>query len=80
MRTLLNRLADKRALKRRMVGRRYLYEPMIDRDSWLREQAGSLIDRHCHGRLAPLVAAFTESEQLDADDRRQLLELLERLR
>lgn len=80
VRTLLERLVEKGALKRRRLGRGYRYEPLIDRERWLRDQAGNLVDRHCDGRLAPLVAAFARAEQLTEEDRREIVDLLERLK
>lgn len=80
VRTLLDRLVGKGALKRRKSGQRYQYEPLIEREHWLRDQTENLLDHHCDGRLAPLVAAFARSERLTADDRREILELLEKLK
>lgn len=80
VRTLLDRLVEKAALERRSENRSYLYQPLITRQSWLRDQAGSLIENHCDGRLAPLVAAFADKENISDEDRREILQLLERLK
>lgn len=80
VRTLLDRLVEKGALERHSESRHYLYQPLITRQSWLRDQAGSLIETHCDGRLAPLVAAFADRENISDKDRREILELLGRLK
>lgn len=80
VRTLLDRLMEKGALARHRVGRAYRYEPLIEREQWLSDRAGSLVDRHCDGRLAPLVAAFARSEKLSDEDRREILDMLEQMK
>ena len=70
----------KGALARNSESRHYRYQPLLTRREWLRSQTGSLVDTHCNGRLAPLVAAFVDAESISAEDRREILELLERLK
>jgi BlaI family transcriptional regulator, penicillinase repressor len=77
VRTLLDRLVAKGALVRHKRDRVYSYECLIGREQWLRDQAGQLVDNHCQGRLAPLVAAFASREKLTDADRREILDLLE---
>jgi predicted transcriptional regulator len=80
VRTLIDRLVDKGALERDGEGRHYRYRPLLSRQEWLHGQTGSLVDAHCDGRLAPLVAAFVEAEAISDEDRREILDLLERLK
>lgn len=80
VRTLLDRLIDKGALSRDKQGRQYRYRPLLSREQWLRQQAAELVENHCDGRLAPLVAAFADAEHISPSDRREILELLEKLK
>lgn len=79
VRTLLDRLVRKQAVSRQKSGRLYQFRPAIDREDWIREKAGDLVERHLEGRLAPLVAAFAEREKLSEADRREILRMLEDL-
>ncbi len=76
VRTLLDRLYAKGAVERQLDGRVYTYRPLLAREDWLETQARELVDRHCHGRLAPLVSAFAGSHGLSDEDRREILALL----
>lgn len=76
VRTLLDRLHAKGAVERQLNGRSYAYRPILAREDWLESQARELVDRHCHGRLAPLVSAFAGSKGLSDADRSELLALL----
>ena len=59
VKTLLNRLLNKRAISAEKDGRRYLYSPVLQREAWLSSQSLGLIDRLFQGRLTPLVAGRT---------------------
>jgi BlaI family penicillinase repressor len=76
VKTLLSRLADKKAVTFVQRGREYLYSPAVPRAAAVRAQSGSFITRFFGGALAPMVAHFiTEhniSEQEIADLRRLL--------
>lgn len=79
VKTLLNRLKNKRAITAEPDGRRYLYRPLIERDAWVLEQSTHLIDRLFDGRLAPLVSHFSSHGKLSKRDLDELRELIERL-
>lgn len=79
VRTLLDRLVAKRAIERCKRGRHYSYRPLLSREQWLHDQTESLVRTHCDGRLAPLVAAFAQAEQLSETDREEIRALLEKL-
>jgi len=68
IKTLLSRLVDKQALSTTKDGRRYLYAPLISRESYSATAAQRLSDRLFGGRAAPLVAHLAEGRGLsDAD-------------
>ena len=76
VKTLLNRLLHKGAVAAERDGRRFLYSPMLERDSWLSSQSVSLIDRLFGGSLAPLVAQFAAQRKLSKADIAALKALL----
>lgn len=79
IKTLLNRLLNKGAISAAKEGRRYLYAPLVQRDAWLLEESSSLLERLFDGRVAPLVAHFSQHRKLSRDDVAELRRLLEEL-
>ena len=72
VKTLLSRLVAKGAVTARPYGRRYLYQPAIERDAVAADQARGLIDRLFGGRVSPLVAQLAEKNHLSDDDLAEL--------
>ena len=66
IKTLLNRLLNKGAISAEKDGRRYLYSPVLRREAWVQQQSEGLLARLFGGRVAPLVAHFSERGQLSA--------------
>src|SRR6478672_12625130 len=60
VKTLLNRLLNKGAISAEKEGRRYLYAPVLQRAAWVQGESESLLERVFGGRVAPLVAHFSE--------------------
>ena len=79
IKTLLNRLLNKGAIAAEREGRRYLYSPLLEREAWVLEESRSLLDRLFDGRVAPLVAHFSEHRKLSRKDIAELRKLLEEL-
>jgi BlaI family penicillinase repressor len=79
IKTLLNRLLKKRAIGAKKNGRHYLYWPRIERSSYLFVQSSGLIDRLFDGRVAPLVAHFSEHRKLGKKDLEELKRLIEEM-
>lgn len=79
IKTLLNRLLGKGALRAEREGRRYLYTPVLAREAWLSRQSESLLTRLFDGRVAPLVAHFSRQRKLSAQDIAELKQLIEGL-
>ncbi len=76
VKSLLNRLLNKGAVAADRDGRRYLYRPLIARGDYVHAESRGLIDRLFEGRLAPLVAHFSERETLSPDDVAELKRLI----
>jgi predicted transcriptional regulator len=79
IRTLLNRLLNKGALTAETAGRRYLYTPVLQRADWVDAQSRGLLDRLFKGRVAPLVAHFSEQGKLSRKDIAELRRIIEEL-
>ena len=79
VKTLLNRLLKKGAIDAEKDGRRYLYAPVLQREAWVQGESESLLDRVFGGRVAPLVAHFSEQRKLSRKDIAELRKLLEEL-
>lgn len=79
IKTLLNRLLNKGAVAAEKDGRRYLYSPLLEREAWMLEESEGLLGRLFGGRVAPLVAHFSQHRRLSRKDIAELRALLEDL-
>ena len=79
VKTLLNRLLKKRAIAAERDGRRYLYRPLLKRAEYVHAQSKGPLDRLFGGRVAPLVAHFSEHHKLGKKDLAELKRLIEEL-
>ncbi|MDE2307652.1 MAG: BlaI/MecI/CopY family transcriptional regulator [Xanthomonadaceae bacterium] len=77
IRTLLNRLLGKGAVSALKDGRRYLYSPELRREDWQQQESRSLLDRVFGGKVAPLLAHFSQHEKLSAKDAAELRKLID---
>jgi predicted transcriptional regulator len=76
VKTLLNRLLTKKAIAAERDGRRYLYRPLVQRSDYVHAASKSLLDRLFDGRVAPLVAHFSEHRKLTKKDIAELKRLI----
>jgi len=79
IKTLLNRLLKKGAIRAEKDGRRYSYSAVLKRDDWVNSQSRTLLNRLFGGRVAPLVAHFSEKGKLSKKDIAELKKLIEGL-
>jgi BlaI family penicillinase repressor len=79
IKTFLNRLLKKGAIRAEQHGRRYQYFALLERADWVDSESRSVLGRLFGGRVAPLVAHFSEREQLSQDDLAELRKLIDRL-
>ena len=79
IKTLLNRLLRKKAIRAEKDGRRFLYSPAITRDEWLLTVSKGLLDRLFAGRVAPLAAHFSRHGKLTKRDIADLKRLIEEI-
>ena len=79
IKTLLNRLVQKKAVDVRVEGRRYLYRARFPRDAALRRESRSFLSRVFGGAVAPAVVHLLEQSDLkltpqEIEQLRQILE------
>lgn len=79
VKTLLNRLKNKGALRAHAEGRHFVYTPLLERDDWLLSESTGLVDRLFDGRLAPLISHFSNHGKVSRKDLDDLRALIERL-
>lgn len=79
VKSLLNRLLKKGAVDARADGRRYLYTPVLSREEYVMGESKGLLDRLFDGRVAPLVAHFSEQRKLGHKDIEELKHLIKGL-
>jgi predicted transcriptional regulator len=79
IKTFLNRLLKKGAVRAEQNGRRYQYFAVLQRADWIASESRTVLDRLFGGRVAPLVAHFSERQELSKEDLAELRKLIDRL-
>jgi predicted transcriptional regulator len=79
IKTFLNRLLKKGAVRAEQHGRRYQYFALLQRADWVDSESRSVLGRLFGGRVAPLVAHFSERRQLSPEDLAELRKLIDGL-
>ncbi|WP_454714186.1 BlaI/MecI/CopY family transcriptional regulator [Caulobacter segnis] len=79
VKVLISRLLKKKAIGATAEGRRYLYSPLVTREAYVGSESQGLLDRLFDGRLAPLVAHFSDSDKLSDQDVAELKALIEKI-
>ncbi|HEU4339419.1 MAG TPA: BlaI/MecI/CopY family transcriptional regulator [Planctomycetota bacterium] len=77
VKTILERLAAKGAIRRRQRDRAGWFEPVLTRNKARRSAVRSLLDRAFDGAFGSLLHHLASEEKISAGDRRRLMELLE---
>jgi BlaI family penicillinase repressor len=75
IKTLLNRLHSKGALRFEKIGKSYLYYPTVSEEQLRTVETKSFVDRVFDGEFSPMVAHFARSRKL----RKEELDELERI-
>lgn len=79
VRTLINRLLRKKAIRGERQGVRYQYRPVVERDAYVLSESQGLIDRLFDGEVTPLIAHFARHRALTPEDVRKLKQLIAEL-
>jgi BlaI family penicillinase repressor len=77
IRTLINRLLQKKVLKYKKEGRKYRYWPAISREHYIKQERRSFVRRFYGGTVTPLLAAFIEEAQLSPEEIKELKRMLD---
>ncbi len=80
IKTLINRLLNKGALKFKEENRKYLYIPIVKKADFYRFKTESFLDKFFDGELSPLVTFFSSQKKLSEkqiDELKQLVDKLE---
>jgi BlaI family penicillinase repressor len=77
IRTLINRLLTKKALKFEKEGRKYRYFPAVSEEQCVRQERRSFVQRVYGGTVAPMLAAFIEEARLSHEDIEELKRMLD---
>jgi BlaI family penicillinase repressor len=80
IRTLINRLLRKKALRFNKKGREYLYYPTVIEEEYLQAERKSFLSRVYNGALQPMLAAFLEETDLSPEEIEELENLLKQKR
>ncbi|SYX84156.1 BlaI/MecI/CopY family transcriptional regulator [Paenibacillus alvei] len=78
IKTFLNRLHKKKAIRFDKSGRNYLYYPLVTYDEYLKAANRSFLDRVYNGALGMLFTKFLEEEKLSDSQIDELQQLLEK--
>ena len=79
VKSLINRLLKKKAVDAARDGRRYLYRPLVARETYVAAESQGLLDRLFDGRLAPLVSHLSAARALTPEDVAELKKLIAEL-
>jgi BlaI family penicillinase repressor len=77
VKTLLTRLAEKKAVSEVKQGNTSLYEPVVSQRKARLGALRSLLDQAFDGTIGPLVHLLAEEEQLSAPEREEMARILE---
>ncbi|ASA24801.1 BlaI/MecI/CopY family transcriptional regulator [Paenibacillus donghaensis] len=77
IKTFLNRLHNKKAIRFEKSGRNYIYYPLVSHDEYLQTENRSFLDRVYNGAVGLMCAKFLQEEQLSEKDIEELQQLLE---
>jgi BlaI family penicillinase repressor len=76
IRTLLDRLVKKGALKATLDGKRYLYEPLLSMNACIQSESRSFLERVFGGEAAPMLLYLVRESELSRDEIKELKRLL----
>jgi len=77
IKTLLNRLIKKGALRFEKKGREYIYFPLFEERDCLKAESRSFLERFYGGALHPMLSHFLEHESISAEDLEELQRILD---
>ena len=79
IKTLINRLLNKGALRYKEENRKYLYVPVLKKADFYRIKTESFLNKFFDGELSPLVTFFSSQKKLSEKEIDELKQLVDRL-
>ncbi|WP_297516014.1 BlaI/MecI/CopY family transcriptional regulator [uncultured Caulobacter sp.] len=79
VKTLINRLLKKKAIKSERAEGKHGYRPLVDRSAYVQSESQGLLDRLFDGQLAPLISHFAQHRPLKPDEVEKLKTLIQGL-
>lgn len=79
VRTLINRLLNKGAIKFKEDSRKYLYYPVVKKKDFYQIKTESFLDKFFGGELPPLVSFFSSNKKLNRKQIDELKKMLDEL-
>lgn len=79
IKTLINRLLNKGALRYKEENRKYLYVPVVKKADFYRIKTESFLNKFFDGELSPLVSFFSSQKKLSEKQIEELKQLVDRL-
>lgn len=76
VKTFLARLVKKEALSYTKDGRRYLYSPLLQRDTFVKEESHGFLRKVFKGNVRELLATFVQNEELSVSELEYLKKLV----
>ena len=80
VKTMISRLVAKGAIAHREDGRRFLYSPVLGRETYVGHESRRFVKRLFGGRLSPLIARLAEEDGLDDEEIAEIEDLLKELK
>lgn len=79
IKTLINRLLNKGALRYKEESRKYLYMPVVKKTDFYRYKTESFLNKFFDGELSPLLSFFSSQKKLSEKEIEELKQLVEKL-
>ena len=79
IKTLINRLLNKGALRYKEENRKYLYIPVVRKTDFYRFKTESFLNKFFDGELSPLVTFFSSQKKLSDKEIEELKQLVDKL-
>ncbi|MFT6180765.1 MAG: putative transcriptional regulator [Akkermansiaceae bacterium] len=78
--TMLNLMTEKKYVTRKAKANSYLFRPRVKQEDVSKGMASDLVDRVFEGSASALMLSLLDHETLSPDERKQLLDLIEKYR
>lgn len=79
VKTMINRLLKKKALRFEEQNRKYHYYPAVDKKHFYREKTQSFLNRFFEGGVTPLVSFFNSQNKISEQEIEELKELIRKM-